>query len=1579
MKLINTYIIKLLLIFVIVSTYSFGRDVLEIRENQPGTMILEFNLDSLWISTNKGKAFTNPKLIIYQKPGYPQIPYYKEVLVGVPSNADIQVYSSDPKTVGQCNLKINNEDIVKLSSEIVPEETNFTGQFPLNQVTLSQTIDVNGQPASIIEIFPVDIDYDKISFHENITIHLNWNVDQSSKISQKLSSIKFEDIIKKDKVLSKDYSVSIPDYQYSSNITKIVIDTTGWYGITQDALVDSGIDIKKIDPSTIRLWNKEDEVLVYVEGYEDNSFDKNDQIIFYGEKTSSPEGAPYDNNFYTNENVYWLTWGDNPGKRYLNESVYPSLPTSQVFVPQRGTYRYTEKIEYDDLFLRIPDNNVDEQWDIMDHFFMDPSINPGETVRFPFVLPQPDRSSNSTYDLKVNVQGISRNNHDVEIKINERLATEGGWFGQTAFEISSDPDESLKNEFLSNDTNYISIDLSGESPNQRFDQIYLNWFEITYDKLYNAFNNYIKFNRDKSLAITTQFNIENFSNSDIYLFKEGVSRLRDFVVEQQSKDEFEITFQDFYGENSPYYHAFTEDQLRIAQRIIPQTPIERKLNEIQSNYIAIAPDSFQNTLKPLINSHNGEFVDIDEIYRQYSHGILSPYAIRSFLRDVYFTNSTLKYVLIGLRNNDLFRASKNFFEINFIPSMQMIAKEYGAVVSDYWYACLDDDLFPEISVGRFPVANEEELERIVSKSVAHINRNTLIWDNNILFIGGLEEKFKEQSELLLDEWVKTGNFISRLYIDQSSEKTSFYGTTDTLTNHLNRGISYINFVGHGGGAVWGDRSILGISDIDDVENGNRLPFVTSMTCFTGDYSNPNSLGSKMLTLEDGGAIAWYGSAGKGWIGNDYLLIDPLNQLLSSNVDMTFGEMINLSKYLYYIYNQDIVRRSKTMLYQYNMVGDPALKLKRYNLGSSTIEPNNPEAGEVLQIDLQTSSADSVYYQFYYPFTDSIEIVIDEDSSIYQYVYYDNFSVNQPAYLGQSNSISFALPEILENGIHNFNLSYKDGNDITHVNNSFGVKGSQIEIVNIIPEKPNYLETIQVQAKVFDTQGIESVKLFIDSEYWSDMVNVSENLYELVNPIPPQPPSTYIKVNIEVIDGNGNVTISESKNIFISTLPNIFPKSLEFTVDDEISLTAAIENSKPAKTVANVKLFIKNENNWNLIGGQNIDFDGRAINLVNFEGFYPNGENEYRVISQSDKELSLKVDDTLEVVLPTEYFWVTTNLGSTADGINNTSVGNDIVSISIEPQKVETDQIIAISNIIDLSNLSQPDFEIVKYNDKINLIDITWDSSVSYYIEWSVPEPIIDPVKIYKFYSDYSTWLPVSNVTMQDNGIKFNSDGSGIFAFLSNDDIDPPLITASVNGQKYLANSYLNDTPVFSFNVYDENGVDFRSDSIQTLINDLAVDDIISNINGGVGNLGIEISPNLTESDSILSLIVQDAAGNQADTMDLKFIVSNELKLIDYGNYPNPFIDNTKFAYELSETVDELSFIIYSVEGRRIRKLTRLESLTELELELGGYHELNWNGSNDTENIVDNGTYFYMIRAKKGKEVIERTGKIVRAK
>jgi len=1549
---------KLSILLIVLSSLSYSKDALIVKKNRPGSLILELSVDSLWYSADKKQIFTSPILDLFQEPNNPRLPYFKEVLIGVPANANIKVYKSDKSEIGKYKPIIQKEDFPKLENIEPTTDKEFDGIFPTNIVELAPTIDIYGKTSSLIKIFPVEVNSGTLSLIQNITVQISWETSSDAETPLLLSKSNINEIRPRKQKLKKEVSFSIPDYQYSNNLVKIVVDTTSWFGITQDALVDSGVDINKIDPATIRLWNKEDEVLIFIEGDEDGSFDKDDQIIFYGKKAPSPDSAVFDNNFYTNDNVYWLTWGGEQGRRYMTESVFPTLPSHQVYHPQNGTYRYTKKIERDDILLRLRDVNIDEQWDIMDHFFMTPSIHPGETVHFPFVLPKPDKSTNSTFDITVNVQGVSRNNHNVDIKINDRITTSGEWFGQNSFEIISDPNNSYESSFLNNGENQISLDLSGDSPDQRFDNIYLNWFEITYDKLYSAFSDYIKFSRDKSLAITTQFSVDGFTSSDIFLFKEGVSRLRDFIVDETSEDRYEILFQDFYGENSPSYYAFTRNQLNSVKSITTVLPIINLLRDIQKSYITISPDSYRAILDPLVDLHDGIIVDVDDVYRQYSYGILSPYGIKSFLQDVYYKNEKLKYVLLGMQNNNYYSGGDSFFASNYIPSMKIIVKEFGAAISDYWYACLDDDLFPEIAVGRFPASNKNELEQIVDKSINHINRDSNTWDNNILFVGGLEEDFKDQSELLLRGWADRGHFISRLYIDMYSEQTTFYGTTDTLLQHLNRGLSYINFVGHGGGAVWGDRSILGHSNIDDLDNNNKVPFVTSMTCFTGDYSIPNSLGREMLLAETGGALAWYGSSGKGWIGNDYLLIDPLNQLLYRQEDYTIGEMINLSKIQYYVSHSNITKRAKTQLFQYNLAGDPAIKLKKSLDVNPIATPSNPEPGEQIQVDFEESSVDSLYYQFF----------LD-----------DYYSLNQPTFVGQASNLSYDLPDSLTKGDHRLNVGYKSGTNLLNNSILLAVQGSKIENMEVVPENPTYKDSIGVTAKVTDKNGINSVQILIDDIIWDNLVNVSGDIYELRNLIPPQTAGSSIRIKIRVVDGAGNETISSEIFISIYKIPNISPNKLYFSDDETISLIAEIENSVPAPTNVKAKLEIKTNGDWDSLGEKDIFFDGKEIKYVNFDGYFPNGENEYRIIANTSNNLSDTSDDTLLSVLPTEYFWVTNTSGTTFDGVNHSTVGNNKIKLSINPGSVEQSKIITIRYVNEVSIPSQPDFAVVEYNDVNNAVEIVWDSPSTYEVNWELPVSIIDPIRLYKYFNDYSTWLPQAYSTLSNNTIQFIGNGSGKYTFLTNTDVEPPIINATVNGQKYLANSYINDSPIFSFSIFDNNGIDFRLDSINIFINEKPVNDVITNTNGGAGNIGIEVSPVLLETDSTLSILFQDAAGNKADTVKIKFIVSTELKLIDYGNYPNPFIDNTKFAYELSETVEELSFIIYSVEGRKIRKLSSDESLTELDLRLGGYHELDWNGINNGGNIIGNGIYFYLIRAKIGGDVIEKTGKIIRAK
>jgi flagellar hook assembly protein FlgD len=123
----------------------------------------------------------------------------------------------------------------------------------------------------------------------------------------------------------------------------------------------------------------------------------------------------------------------------------------------------------------------------------------------------------------------------------------------------------------------------------------------------------------------------------------------------------------------------------------------------------------------------------------------------------------------------------------------------------------------------------------------------------------------------------------------------------------------------------------------------------------------------------------------------------------------------------------------------------------------------------------------------------------------------------------------------------------------------------------------------------------------------------------------------------------------------------------------------------------------------------------------------------------------------------------------------------------------------------------------------------------------------------------------------------------------------------------------------------------------------------------------------------------DAAGNIA-TKEVLFIVSDDLKLMDYGNYPNPFTSKTVFIYELTQRVDNFKIKIYTVSGRLIKVLEESTIYgSGVDINEGGYHEIVWDGLDTDGNFIANGIYFYKMIAKKRDKSVISIGKIAKAR
>ncbi|NHZ86089.1 MAG: hypothetical protein GWP19_09430, partial [Planctomycetia bacterium] len=993
---------QIFIILFILSELIFAKDAVVIKVNRPGQLIFEISIDSTWISSEDQLIRTFPNLDTYFQPGFPTIPFYQEVLIGVPANAAVKVFNANIELVDSYKPNILGPEKAKGVEFELPLKSQFDSNFPKQNVKLISTRNVNGVPSSKIEVFPFSIQDDQLFVTKNMSVQITWDTNILSSPVKILSKTPSYELQTKRR-LKRPTENMIPEYQFSNNIAKIVVDTSAWYKINNSELLLKGINLDGVNPSTIRLWNKEDEIRLYIESGNDGMFNNDDIIVFYGEKNPSPEGVAYDNNFYTDDNAYWLTWNTGEGKRFSEMNVSPDQPDSIVYIP--NNYIFKKKFERDDVYVRLNRLNqyLLQTWDIIDHFFMSPQVIVSKPFDFEFELDTPDTLSNKGFDLEVQVRGMTTSEHNLDIKLNNHLITNAEWTDRNAIRIEQN---NINSTYLKNGKNILSLVLS---PNDStlHDLIYLNWYKLKYPRYFQTDNDYLYFSTDSIPNQTIQFEISGFSNSNILLFKNRETVLGNYQVYYDNQlDNYLLKFQDDGVQLSSQFEAISYENLLNVKNITLESAIINPLSSIRSGYVVIAPDSFATILAPLVEYHDGTFVNVDDIYRQYSFGVMSPYAIKSFLNNIYQqSGAKLEYALIAMQSNLNDWRRGVIGKPPSIPAMSIFTYNMGTVACDYWYSVFDDEYWiPNISVSRFPVSKKSELQTIVNKTMYYHNRNINNWDNNSLLISGTDVGFRYQSEAMVSKMKNNGTFLSRLYTAPSIPDSSFYGTKDTLMMHLNRGLAYINFVGHGGGAVWADNHVLHRNDMGEISNHNKLPFITSMTCFTGDFSFSYGLGRLMLANENGGAIAWYGASGLGWYYNDYYMVQPLQNLLFSDDDLTIGEIINLSKTQYFLsYSEIYPEIAASQIFQYNLIGDPAIKVKKPIKDDVKIVPLDPEPGEDIEISSSNSQSDSVFYQIFLP---------------------NNYSQNQSTLLGNSLPEIISLPDTFSQGIHSINVSFK---------------------------------------------------------------------------------------------------------------------------------------------------------------------------------------------------------------------------------------------------------------------------------------------------------------------------------------------------------------------------------------------------------------------------------------------------------------------------------------------------------------------------------------------------------------------------
>ncbi|UCE05351.1 MAG: hypothetical protein JSW07_17305, partial [bacterium] len=449
----------------------------------------------------------------------------------------------------------------------------------------------------------------------------------------------------------------------------------------------------------------------------------------------------------------------------------------------------------------------------------------------------------------------------------------------------------------------------------------------------------------------------------------GVATVKDTVVVAGAGHDYYLTFSDTLKPFQKFI-AVSQKAMKYPTKAMLDTTADLTATQNGADLIIITHKNFLNSARHLADyraGHNSlrvKVVDVEDIYDEFNFGLINPQAIKDFLNYayLYWGAPAPRYVIFfGDASWDFKKHKGADAKENYVPS-------YGNPVSDNWYVCFDgpDDFLPEMLVGRIPVELAAQAETVVDKIIAYEKTPTSSWKKNILFItGGFNRSeqamFMSQTDYLINNFVIPPPASCRpLQINKTTEGYFEGEKKKEILDGINHGALWVNFLGHAGSRTWD--LMFNHSDVDELSNQNKYPFITSMTCHTGRFADPeNSFAEHFLLAENKGAIAFWATTGWGYVFQDNVLLKNLFKSTLLDTTHLLGNATTYAKLkLWENYGNSIYNIST--IHQYTLLGDPVMDLALPEMPDLTIGPHDVSFSPYTPLESDSSVAISIKIQ-----------------------------------------------------------------------------------------------------------------------------------------------------------------------------------------------------------------------------------------------------------------------------------------------------------------------------------------------------------------------------------------------------------------------------------------------------------------------------------------------------------------------------------------------------------------------------------------------------------------------------------------
>ncbi len=277
------------------------------------------------------------------------------------------------------------------------------------------------------------------------------------------------------------------------------------------------------------------------------------------------------------------------------------------------------------------------------------------------------------------------------------------------------------------------------------------------------------------------------------------------------------------------------------------------------NMIIVTDSLFLKHLKPLIKWKMLKGIKSIVVFKQSGPPDTVYYYLKKQISEIYKNSITagipVQYLLIA-------------GDPSIIPTSRVTAN-----VSDLYYGEFDGegDYIPELFIGRLPAADTTQLKGMVKKIIDYETLNygpsNNFWASAVATAGnapGFEHYMNGQMQYLYNNYLGADTSLKtyKWLYPEAPQKD------DSLKTVFNKGLSILNYTGHGEASGFSD-PLFKATMVKDLTNKDKYPLIIANACRTAQINITPNFGTSMVSTPDKGALGFIGCTNDSYWSDDF--------------------------------------------------------------------------------------------------------------------------------------------------------------------------------------------------------------------------------------------------------------------------------------------------------------------------------------------------------------------------------------------------------------------------------------------------------------------------------------------------------------------------------------------------------------------------------------------------------------------------------------------------------------------------------------------------------------------------------------